>query len=299
MNKKSLFSLAVCYLFWGAAALYWNLFPQFDLVFKVACRVVFSAVFGIICLIFTKKTHTIRDAFQDKSRIKYIILSSVSIGVNWLVYVWAISNGHAVDASLGNYMNPIVISFFGVFLFKEKIDGLQIAAVSMLFLGVLISVLVYGIFPVIGLSQTVTFTAYTIFKKKARTEGVTATTIETGLLTPLALAYMLIFGRGQGGFASIDSAATLLLILSTGVFTGFPFMLYGTGINGLSALTVGLAGMLTPTLVLLTGLLFLNETLTTATTVSLIFTLVAIGLFICSLVRKHYQEKKLSAEAAS
>lgn len=293
MNRKSLISLAVCYLFWGAAALYWNLFPQFDLVFKVACRVLFSAVFGVICLLATREMHTVREAFQDKSRIKYIILSSVSIGVNWLVYVWAISSGHAVDASLGNYMNPIVISFFGVFLFKEKIDGLQIAAVAVLFAGVLISVLVYGIFPIVGLSQTLTFTAYTIFKKKARTQGMTATTIETGLLAPIALAYMLIFGRGQGGIASIDSFPIFLLILSTGVFTAFPFMLYGTGVNGLPALVVGLAGMLTPTLVLLTGLFFLNETLTTATTVSLIFTLVAIGLFIISLIRKHNQEKKI------
>ena len=295
MNKKSLISLVVCYLFWGAAALYWNLFPQFDLVFKVACRVLFSAVFGIICLLVTKETGSIKAAFQDKARIKYIVLSSLSIGVNWLVYVWAISNGHAVDASLGNYMNPIVISFFGVFLFKEKIDGLQIAAVAVLFAGVLISVLVYGIFPIVGLSQTITFTAYTIFKKKANTQGMTATTIETGLLAPIALLYMLIFGRGQGGIASIDSIPVLLLILSTGVFTAFPFMLYGTGVNGLPALFVGLAGMLTPTLVLLTGLIFLNETLTAATTVSLIFTLVAIGLFVVSLVRKHRQEKAATA----
>lgn len=298
MNKKSLISLAVCYLFWGTAALYWSLFPQFDLVFKIACRVVFSAIFGIVCLAATKKLHVIKEAFQDKKRIKYIVLSSISIGVNWLVYVWAISNGHAIDASLGNYMNPIVIAFFGVFLFKEKIDGLQIAAVAVLFVGVLFSIFVYGIFPIVGLAQTVTFTAYTVFKKKAKTQGLTATTLETGLLAPLAIAYMLIFGRGQGGLASIDSLGTLLLILSTGVFTGFPFMLFGTGINGLPALLVGLAGMFTPTMVLLTGLLFLGETLTMATTVSLVFTLIAIGMFILSLIKKHRQEKKVQNAAA-
>ena len=116
--------LLLCCTIWGAAALYWNLFPAFDLVFKVACRVVFSFVFGLICLAVTKNLKSIPEAFRDKKRIKWIALSAATIGANWLAYVWGLSNGHIIDASLANFMNPIVISVASVIIFKDKINGL-------------------------------------------------------------------------------------------------------------------------------------------------------------------------------
>jgi len=287
MNKKSLIKLSLCYAIWGTAALYWNLFPEFGLVFKVACRVVFSALFGIMCLALTKNLHVLKEAFLDRKRIKYIVLSSLCIGANWLVYVWALSNGHVVDASLANYMNPIAISVFSIFIFKDKADALQIASMCIALVGVMISVIAYGSFPYVGILVMASFTAYTLFKKKARTEGLVATTLETGLLTPLALAYMLIFGMGEGGFGSVHSVWTALLLLSTGVYTATPFIFYASGVNNFSALFVGLSGMFTPTLTLLTGVLFLGEKITTVTLINLICILIAITLFVWSMVRKN------------
>lgn len=286
MNKKSLIKLTLCYVIWGTAALYWNIFTEFDLVFKVACRVAFSAIFGIMCLTLTKNLHELKEAFLDRKRIKYIVLSSLCIGINWLVYVWAITNGHVVDASLGNYINPIAISVFSIFIFKDKADMLQIASMCVAIIGVLISVIAYGSFPYVGILLVASFTTYTIFKKKARTEGLVATTLETGLLTPLALVYMLIFGRGEGGFGSVHSVWIALLLISTGVYTATPFIFYASGVNNFSAMFVGLAGMLTPTVTLLTGVLFLGEKLKTVTLINLICILIAIALFIWSMVRK-------------
>lgn len=284
MDKKNILRLTLCHIIWGTAALYWNLFPTFGAVYKVACRVVFSAVFGVICLAVTKRLHTVKDAFLDKSRIKYIILSSVSIGANWLVYVWALTNGHVVDASLGNFLNPIAISVFGMLFMKEKADPLQIAAISIAAAGFIVSAIGYGSFPFVGVMMMLTFTAYTLFKKKAHTEGVTAFTLETGLISPIALAYMLIFCRGEGGFGSINTVWTALLIISTGVYTSVPFMLYASGVNNFSAVFVGLSNMFAPTVTLLMGILFFKERVTGASLVNMICVLIAIVLFVISTV---------------
>ena len=154
-----------------------------------------------------------------------------------------------------------------------------------MFVGVLYSVIAYGSFPFVGIIQTLTFAAYTFLKKKANTSGITSTTIETGLLTPLALIWVFIFCRGEGGFGSVDSFWTVLLLLSTGVYTGGTYMLYSAGINSFSALFVGLANMLSPTITLITGVLFLGEKLAGPTLVSFICVIIAIILFIISMIR--------------
>ncbi len=298
MDKKPLIKLIVCYIIWGAAALYWNLFGAFDLVFKVACRIVFSALFCLVCLICTKKLYTVKQAFSDKKHIKYIILSSVCITANWLIYVWALSNGHVIDASLGNYMNPIAISVFSIFVFRDKVDALQIASLIIALAGTVISIAAYGSFPYIGLLVMTTFTAYSLFKKMANTDGLTATFIETGLMAPVAIAYVLAFSMGVGGIGSVDSVWTLLLLISTGAFTAVPFILYASGVNNFSALFVGLSSMFTPTVTLLIGLLFLGEKLTPASAANLICVLIAMCLFVVSMIRRERAARSLKKQEA-
>lgn len=140
-----------------------------------------------------------------------------------------------------------------------------------------------------GLLSIATFTSYTLFKKKANIDGLTASTLETSLLSPLALVYILFF-KGDGGFDSVNSVWTAILLLSTGAYTAIPFIPYASGVNHLSPLIVGLAGMLTPTVVILTGILFLNESFTPASFTNFICVLIAQGLFLWSLIRKQHQK---------
>ena len=291
-QTSNLIKLSACYIIWGTAALYWNLFSEFGLVFKVACRVLFSFIFCIICLAASGKLSSIIETLTDKARIKYLVLYSISIGANWLIYVWSLSNGHVIDASLGNYMSPIAISVLSIFIFREKADVFQILSLSIALLGLVISILAYGSFPCAGIIAMATFTAYTLFKKKAGVQGLTASAIETGLLCPFALAYILIFGRGECGFGAINSIWDLLLLFSTGIYTAVPFVLYASGVNSFSSLFIGLTGMFTPTITLITGVLFLGEKLNRASLINFLCILIALVFFIISLIRKDILLKK-------
>jgi len=165
-NKLGLVFGFSAYGLWGLFPLYWPLLKPADALEIVSHRAVWTLVFCIIILGITKALKsTITTLKRPRVALK-LFAASFLISVNWLVYIWATNNGHVVEASLGYYINPLIIIAFGVLLLKEKMRTLQWVAVGIASLGVLVLTIDYGRLPWIALALAVSWGSYGLIKKQ-------------------------------------------------------------------------------------------------------------------------------------
>lgn len=275
-TKKSLLALLLCYLIWGLQPIYWNLLGTFDSMFVLCARIVMSMVFTWLFLICTGRLKELLATFRNGKLMKYLVPASVFICADWGLFNWAVMNGHVLDTALGYYMNPMVIFIIGLVLFRERGHLLEYVAVGVAFIGVLISTVQYGSFPLIAVLCSASWPLYATVKKAANADPIVSIAVETTLLAPFAVIASLIFFRGEGGYASVDLGSAPLLICS-GIVTATPMILYTYVVNDLPFKVVGILQYTSSTISFLCGILFLNETATPSK-------LVMFGFIIAGLV---------------
>ena len=192
-----------------------------------------------------------------------LFLSSLLVSINWLVYIWATNNEHVVEASLGYYINPLIIIGFGVIFLKEKMRVLQWAAITIASIGVLILTLDYGRLPWIALALAVSWGSYGLVKKQLGLGALEGLAIETFISSFFYLAYLIYIGnQGTGQFGQ-DWGLTLLL-MSAGAITAIPLLLFNGSTNRLPFTTIGLLQYITPTIQFSIGVWVLKENMPTA-----------------------------------
>lgn len=277
-TKRSLIALLLCYLIWGLQPLYWNLLGQFDAIFVLCCRIVMSVVFTWLFLICTGRLKELLATFRDRAVMKYLVPAAVFICADWGLYNWAVMNGHVLDVSLGYYMNPIVMFVIGLVLFRERGHLLEYISVGVATLGVLISTVQYGSFPIVAVLCAFSWPLYATVKKAANADPIISIAIETTLLAPFAIIGALVFYRGDGGFASVDLSGAALLLCS-GIVAATPMILYTYVVNDLPFKVVGILQYTSSTITFICGILFLNEKATTAKLVMFAFIIAGLVIF--------------------
>ena len=277
IDKKSLVICVGCYAMWGSLAAYWQLLRGVDPLLVLCARIVFSFAFSAILLGITRSVKLFIGTLLDKTRIIWLIPASVLITINYGIYIWAVNSAHVVESSLGYYINPLIVFLLGVLLFREKFTRMQFVAVVLAFVGVLISVIAYGVFPFISFGLALTFAAYGAIKKKANVDPLSGIAIEALLITPFALAFALVFR--MDGISALSAAEAVLMVLS-GVVTATPLVLYSRSVNHIPFYVVGFAQYVSPSILLVYGILS-GETLTMAQLISFVF--IGLGLIVFSI----------------
>ncbi|MDD3921639.1 MAG: EamA family transporter RarD [Eubacteriales bacterium] len=294
MNKKSLWYTVISYAMWGILPLYWHMLDNVDSLFILGQRILWSCVFSVGILLVTKRLPEFRSALKDKAFIKQMLPASALITVNWGVYIWAVNAGHVLDASLGYYLNPLIVFVFSVAFFHEKSGWTEYAAIALAAVGVVISAVEVGAFPWIAVILALSFALYGAVKKRVHAEPVIAMATETLLLLPIIALYLLFAPVAHSTIASLNWFSAALLVFS-GVITATPLMLFAKGVNDLPFITVGFVQFLSPTLMLLCGVLLLNETLTTAKLISFAFIWAGLAVYTWGMIRKARAEKAKAA----
>jgi len=281
LKKKGLSIGLLCYFFWGILPAYWNLLSGVDPLLILCCRIVFAFVFTVSFLAVSGRIGLLPKTLKDRAAMRYLVPTSVLITLNWGMYIWAVNSAHILDASLGYYMNPLISFLFGMLIFREKSNRLQLAAVALAFAGVVISVIAYGSFPIVSIGLALTFAAYGALKKKAGVDPVAGITVESLIITPFALAFAFAFMP-----ASIATAGTasFLLLVGGGVVTAIPLILYSRAVNDIPFIVVGFFQYLSPTLSLIYGLI-MGETPSASQIVSFVFIGLGLVVFSVGLVR--------------
>jgi chloramphenicol-sensitive protein RarD len=283
-NKLGLLFGISAYSLWGAFPLYWPLLEPANALEIVSHRAVWTLVFCFIVLAATKALKsTLATLKQPKITIR-LFLTSLLISINWLVYIWATNNGHVVEASLGYYINPLIIIGFGVILLKEKMRPLQWAAVTIASIGVLVLTIDYGRLPWIALALAVSWGGYGLIKKQLGLGALEGLAIETLISAFFYLGYLIYIGnQGTGQFG--HSWGLTLLLMSAGAVTAIPLLLFNGSTNRLPFTTIGLLQYITPTLQFSVGVWVRHEDMPTARWIGFLIIWVALSTLALDLVK--------------
>jgi chloramphenicol-sensitive protein RarD len=246
------------YTLWGLFPIYWPLLKPANPLEIVSHRAVWTLVFCFIILSLTKTLSSTLAILKRPKIVAGLFLSSILISINWIIYIYAANTGHVVEASLGYYINPIVVIAAGVIVLKEKMRPSQWAAVGIATLGVIVLTIDYGRLPWIALGLALSWGSYGLVKKKLGLGALEGLSIETLLSSGAYLGYLIWLGNtGDGQF--LNSWKITLLFIGGGAVTAIPLLLFNGSTNRLPLTLIGLLQYITPTIQFCIGVWYYNE----------------------------------------
>ncbi len=270
---------AGAYALWGLLTLYWPLLGPAGAVEILAHRLVWALVVVAVALAIRGRWAWLRSLLHQPRALVALAAAGVAISINWGMFIWAVTHQHVVEASLGYYINPLVSVLLGVLVLRERLDGMRWAAVGLAAAGVLWLTVDYGSPPWISLTLALSFGSYGLLKKLATVSSLESMAVETAVVFVPALAYLVWLGP-SGAFGSVGLGTDLLLV-STGLATALPLLLFGMAAARIPLSTVGLLQYITPTLQLLIGVVLFGEPLDSRQLVG--FVLVWAALIVLSV----------------
>ena len=272
------------YVLWGLFPLYWPLLQPANALEIVSHRAVWTMVF---CIVVLALTHALKSTLATFKRPKVaikLLTTTILISINWLVYIWATNNNHVVEASLGYYINPLIIIAFGVILLKEKMRPLQWAAVSIATIGVVVLTVDYGRLPWVALALALSWGTYGLLKKQLGLGALEGLAIETMIAFIPYCGYLFFIGaKGEGQFG--NGTVLTILLFSAGAITAIPLLLFNGSTNRLPYSTIGLLQYITPTIQFSIGVWVNHEAMPTARWVGFIFIWLALITLAGDLVK--------------
>ena len=242
---------------WGFATIYYKALSNVPPLEVLAHRTLWTLLFFGALLAVQGRLHAAPALIAGPLRVRVIGAAAI-VSVNWGLFIWAIQSGHAVQASLGYYILPLVSVLMGVVLLGERLSRLQGAAVGLAALAVAVLTVGQGVPPVIALALALSFAPYLVIKKKLVAPAVVSVTAEVMVLAPFAVAWLV---WQAGGVAAHDLHTMLMLPLS-GLITGGPLILFSWGAQRVRLSTLGIAGYLNPTLQMYSAVMIFGEPFT-------------------------------------
>ncbi len=277
---------------WGTLVLYWYALERVDAVEILAHRIVWCFAFTLPLTLCLGRVKEAWAAAKEAGTVIRIFLSALFVAVNWGLYIYAVVSGRVLETSLGAYMTPLMNVLLGCVLLRERMSRLQALAVALAATGVLISVVAGGSMPWLSLALAVSFGFYGLLRKTVHVESVPGLLLESALLTPLALAWLLLMPLG--GTPSFNPAADLglsLLLVGAGVITAVPLLLFAYAARHMSLISLGVLHYLTPSITMLLGVFVLGAKLDGSTLITFVFIWAALALYTwCGLRRIRIKE---------
>lgn len=270
----------VAFILWGLAPLYFKLLDAIPSAEILAHRSIWALVLALIILLLIGNFSDLTATLRSWEKMRTLALSTLLIGSNWLVFIWAITNEHLLDASLGYYINPLISVLLGVVVLGERLRRLQWLAVLLAALGIGWYLLQFGRLPLVALFLAFSFGFYGLVRKRAPVDSLTGLTVETLYMLPLALAYLIWSDSPSSNPLNNSWQLNSLLVLA-GPMTLTPLLLFNIAARRLNLSTVGFLQYLAPTLQLLVATLMFSEPFDHQTLLT--FVIVWLGLLLYSV----------------
>ena len=286
IDARQGFTLGVAaYSLWGVLPIYFKALRSIEAADIVAHRIVWSVPVLAALLTFTRTWKEVGEALRNRRAVAMLFVTATLIGVNWLLYVYAVNSGHILAGSLGYYLNPLANVLLGRIVLKERLVLLQWAAVALAAAG--ISALAIGALNQLWISLTlcVSFATYGLLRKIAPVDAVAGLAIETGILLPFAGGWLILsFLSGDQIFGS--STIDVLLIALAGIVTATPLLLFTAAAKRLRYSTLGMLQFLAPTLQFLLAVVIYGEPFTLAHAIAFGAIWTALGLYVVAILRQ-------------
>jgi chloramphenicol-sensitive protein RarD len=277
-SRNGLLSILAAYTAWGFLPVYWKALREVPALDILCHRIAWSVVFVGFLLLATRRTAALKALRAEKRILLLLCCSSLMIGINWLVYIWAVIEGKILETALGYYINPLVNVFFGVAFLRDRLRPAQWAAIALAAAGVALQVAFLGRLPAVALVLALSFALYGLVRKVTPVDALTGLFVETLFLLLPALAWLFL---GPGAPAARGSAQ-MALLAGTGLVTSLPLIWFAYGARRLSLVTVGLLQYLSPTIGFAIGMLLYGETLSPVEWVTFACVWAALALYTAS-----------------
>lgn len=278
MNPGLLYALAA-FGIWGLFPLYLRELASVPPLEVVAHRSVWSLLLLLVVLTVMRRWAWLLQLRQQPRQWLAFIASALLLSVNWLVYVWAIVNGHVLDASLGYFINPLVSVLLGVLVLRERLQPAQWLAVALAAAGVLWLTVDAGRVPWVALILAASFGLYGLLRKTAPLGALEGLTLETLVLAPLVVPALVWFTLQPGGAMARGDGSLNVLLLLSGPLTALPLLLFAAAARRLPLATVGLMQYLSPTVQFFLGITVFHELMQPARLLGFVFIWTALAVY--------------------
>lgn len=289
--KQGIFFGLAAYVLWGILPVYWKALELVSPFEILSSRFMWSCVFVFLLIIFQKKwplfAKEVKLVFSNVKTGAAMVAAGITISFNWGTFIWAVNNGHIVETSMGYYINPLVSILFAVVFLRERLDKMQLAAITCAFIGVASMVYSFGKIPWVSLTLAFTFALYGLLKKILPVSALTSIMLETLLITPLALVYEYSLWQQGVSFYASGNLQVIMMLTGAGVVTAIPLLLFTAGARLLPLKIIGFLQYISPTLTLMIGVFVYNEAFTASHLLAFGWIWAALLLFIVSQLRSN------------
>ena len=287
------------YALWGAFPLYWPLLEPSGAAEILAHRMVWSMLVMGLLVVVLGRVSQVKAILANRRVTVLLVLAAMAITVNWATFIYGVNSGRVVETSLGYFINPLVTVLLAVLILHERLRRLQWVAMGIGFVAVAVLALDYGRPPWIAIILAFSFGSYALAKKSANVGAVESLAVETSVIAPFALAYLVVLTTlGRSTFAT-EGLGHALLIPTTGVVTAIPLILFGAAAVRISMVSLGLLQYLAPILQFALGLLVFHETMTPGRWIGFALVWTALALFTVEAVRHRSRQLRLTVAASA
>ncbi|WP_415888000.1 EamA family transporter RarD [Neptuniibacter sp. QD37_6] len=278
-HQKGIYYAVAAFLMWGLVPVYFKAVDDVPAFEVLAHRVVWSVVFLVLFLFLKGKLSELTTLRNNPKILLSLGLSALVISINWLVFIWAVSEQRIVEATLGYFINPLINIVFGFFLFSERLRFLQWIAVAIATVAVLYQIILIGELPWVALTLATSFSIYSVLRKKIPIDSITGLLVETLWLFPMALVYM-IWLSAQNNFVLQNGSTDIqMLLLAAGLVTSLPLIAFAAGARRLSLTMVGLLQYIGPSIAFLIAVFYYNEPMDQNRLITFVMIWIALAIF--------------------
>ena len=284
---------------WGAFPLYFPLLEPGGADEILGHRMVWSAVTMALIVVLLRRRASLLALVRDRRRLRLLALAAVVITVNWLTYIWGVNNDRVVETSLGYFINPLVTVLMGVVILGERLRPLQWLAMGVAAAAVAVLTVDYGRVPWVAMVLAFSFGTYGLAKKSAGAGAVESLTLETMMVAPFALAYLLWLGaQGSADFGA-HGASHALLLMTTGIVTAIPLICFGAAAVRVPMVTLGLLQYVAPVLQFALGVFWFGEDMPPGRWIGFTLVWVALALFTTEAIQHRRRQLRLTVPAST
>lgn len=254
----------LAFVIWGILVLFWRLLESLSALEILSWRIIFSSVLVLPLVLLLRRGGELKRAMASRDTLWRICCSTTLIALDWFLFIWATNNGHALATSLGYYINPLMTAALGVIFLRERAGTLQWIALVLAAAGVVWTIVMRGTLPWLALLLALTFALYGFIRKTVHVEALPGLCLESLLLTPPAIAWILWETAHGTGFLCRPSLYEGFLLVCSGFVTALPMALFAYATRRVRLITLGLMQYLSPSGTFLIAIFIFRERLVIA-----------------------------------
>ncbi|MFB9214074.1 EamA family transporter RarD [Vibrio sinaloensis] len=283
------------YTMWGIAPIYFKTISEVSPLEILSHRVVWSFVLLAFLLHLGRRWRGVRDVIKSKKKMGFLLSTSILVGANWLIFIWAVNANHMLDASLGYYINPLINVVLGMLFLGERLRKLQWFAVALAACGVLVQLIAFGSVPVVAIALALSFGFYGLLRKKVSLEAQTGLFIETLIMLPAAAVYLLWIADSSTSNLMVNPMTLNLLLIAAGIVTTLPLLCFTGAATRLKLSTLGFFQYIGPSLMFLLAVLVYGEAFTSDKAITFAFIWGALLVFSFDGLKTNRQSRKAAS----